>query len=694
MNPIPKGVSIPNTLSSHFMMMCPSSRPRRSHLIGALLSGVLATTIANAADYRTEYDKRIKSTQNIGILGKDVAGDRLDFYKGTTTFQAQDLAIPGNSALAVALGRTYVVEPEHMAADSLGTQSNPVIYSTRQYAFGDWDLDTPYLTGRFHQSVGWQVDSTTPLNRCSVVGQTKSSGAPADGIPLAPSNNPPTGLMGGSPWNGYTLHVDGADQSLLLASLPNPNRPVGGSYHWLTEKHWWFSCLPATAQSGNGEGFLAIAPDGTKYWFDKLSQRKASHLELEFVIDEGAAVAPSRLGNVVARKTEAMGIVPGKRSKAFDSGGMFAAGGSHVKTGYTYASDVFLLATRVEDRFGNWVAYSYSNDAFARLQSITSSDGRQINLTYNAQGFVQSASDGTRTVLYEYNGNSLSRVVLPDASAWTYGFSALSNGAISQIFYPATATAYVLTPQGARVDFEFGYHFQASPEPCSTTAANADAACSTTPGLQSKTVSGPGIASQTWRYGYGMSYTAFMAACGAGMQTCPTRTWTDEIGPDYSITRRMFGIVRGVDETLLMQELQGVVPTTTNQGTQPPAANRINASIRSGEPDLVDDPLASNVPTTTVTGAPQFFRETDFYYPTIATAPRLGVNPLGSNLLMASDSFPQVLASERHLGPLRRSTYQDKRVFTWEVATCTGGAACVDAYGRPTKVIKSSAPSP
>ncbi|REN20805.1 hypothetical protein DSI41_03190, partial [Mycobacterium tuberculosis] len=50
-----------------------------------------------------------------------------------------------------------------------------------------------------------------------------------------------------------------------------------------------------------------------------------------------------------------------------------------------------LYATRVEDRFGNWVSYRYSNAANApvRLEAITASDGRQISFSYNARGHVQ-----------------------------------------------------------------------------------------------------------------------------------------------------------------------------------------------------------------------------------------------------------------------------------------------------------------
>lgn len=618
-------------------------RARFLPVAGIALS--LAGGYVQATDYRTEYDKRIKSSQNIGVLGKDVAGDQLNFYTGSTTFAAQDLSIPGNSALPFSVGRTYTVEYEHMVADAAGTQANPVVQTTRQYAFGDWDLDIPYMTGRFDQGSGWQVDSTTPLNRCSVVGAMKGDGSAANGTPKKPTSRPPTGYYGGEPWNGYTLHVDSTDQPLLLASLPNNARPsAGGPYHWLTEKHWWVSCLAPTSQSGNGEGFLAHAPDGSRYWFDKLSKRNVSHLWQQI----------------------------------FD--------GIHYKHGYTFAADIFLLPTRIEDRFGNWVTFAYSNDTYARLLGISSHDGRQLILTYNAQGLVDTLSDGSRTVRYEYIGSSLSRVVLPDGSAWQYELSGLSNSLPHYQNSPVTALAHVVSPSGARVDFEFSYHFQANRVPCAVIEGEI---CTTTLGMTKKRISGAGLPSQEWQYAYGVGYEAFMNACGTYLQSCPTRTWTDEISPDYAITRRMYGIVKDQDETLLLQELQGVVPTTTNTYTVPTGGN-ITASARIGDLDLVDDPLSSGVSTTTVTGPPQFFHETNYYYPTLAQAPRLGVNPL--DFIPSPDSRPQITVSERHLSPIRRTVSHLNRMFTWRIdEDCAG--LCVDDYGRPTKVTKSSAPA-
>ncbi|HMB57885.1 MAG TPA: hypothetical protein VKM35_11855, partial [Arenimonas sp.] len=154
----------------------------------ALLAGVVlcvSSFQSIAADYKTEYDKKIKSAQDIGALGNDLAGDRVNFYTGGTSFNATDVSIPGNSGLSVAVGRFYTVEGNHQRAVTKGTSTPPEILGTVQRAFGDWDLDVPYLSTTMTQTAGWIVDSTTPQNRCSVVGQVRSDGSAANGAPPA-----------------------------------------------------------------------------------------------------------------------------------------------------------------------------------------------------------------------------------------------------------------------------------------------------------------------------------------------------------------------------------------------------------------------------------------------------------------------------------------------------------------------------
>lgn len=90
---------------------------------------------------------------------------------------------------------------------------------------------------------------------------------------------------------------------------------------------------------------------------------------------------------------------------------------------------VYLLASRIEDRFGNWVAYSY--DGTGRPLSITASDGRSITLSYT-NGVITSATANGKQWTYDYQtygtgGEAQQRLLavhLPDSSAWSYAYDA------------------------------------------------------------------------------------------------------------------------------------------------------------------------------------------------------------------------------------------------------------------------------
>ena len=64
--------------------------------------------------------------------------------------------------------------------------------------------------------------------------------------------------------------------------------------------------------------------------------------------------------------------------------------------------DVFLYATRVEDRHGNWVSYSYDGANPTRLLAIISNDGARIDIDYDAQGKIGAVRAGDRTWRYNY----------------------------------------------------------------------------------------------------------------------------------------------------------------------------------------------------------------------------------------------------------------------------------------------------
>ncbi len=252
-----------------------------------------------------KYDRmtRVSAAESIAPLGDSLFGDSTNYYSGATTFSVTDIDLPGNSALPVRLTRT------HAATEARGPTAPGLL--------GEWELETPHLHGVFSTALGWQVSGPNPNARCSSSpfdrepppAPTTYNGAPAAGQ-----------LFGGDEyWAGNSLSVPGkGDQMLLVRSPAYTLMPSDGQiYPWVTLNHWQVRCLPTLASGDPGEGFLALAPDGTKYTLNWMAKRRTSTLS---------------------------------RSKNFGDGPRF----------YLLARDeVRLYATRVEDRLGNWVNYDY-----------------------------------------------------------------------------------------------------------------------------------------------------------------------------------------------------------------------------------------------------------------------------------------------------------------------------------------------
>jgi YD repeat-containing protein len=621
----------------------------RVDLRAAMAVSVMAfSTISIAAnDYQDEYDKKIKAAQDVGVLGNDLAGDRVNFYTGATSFRVTDISLPGN-AFGLSLGRSFEVGYD----TNLAARPGPDVYTreieeTKLHAFGDWDLDVPHISTTMTQDAGWIVDSGVPTNRCSVVGQVNASGAAANGAPPYAGSSP-NAFHADTYWSGYTLHTPGGDQTLLLAALPNAERPgSGGPFHWTTNQNWWISCLPTIA-NGVGEGYVAWAPDGAKYTFNWLSKRNTTSL----------------------------------MNRAEHDANDY---GSHYKH-YVFRADYSMLPTRIEDRFGNWIAYQWSSDAFARLLKMSSGPTGStvaelsITLAYNGDGLVSSATDGTRTWTYQYNLGSLTRVVLPDASYWQYDFSTIGfdlrpkpfcdteiSPSLPEYYWacfgdgdiaPYYNEALVVHPSGARILFTFENHYQYSPSSNGSYPVN----------IASKTISGSGLVPATWKYSFLPSKAEIRDACQA--KHCPTRILTDQVNPDNSLSRRIFGVMPGVDESVLLGELEGAL--APNGGGSP----AIITSARWGA-DILDDPA---VATGT---APAFYKETEYWMApgtqTGAYTVRVGADP------MISIYFPQIqiYASERRLPVVTRNILQQGVNFISETTA-------FDKFARPIQTSRRS----
>lgn len=446
----------------------------------------------------------------------------------------------------------------------------------RDMAFADWDLEVPRLSGTFADTTGW-------ASKCSAqnVGEARP-----------PIVNGGAWFEAEEYWQGNQVILPGrGSEEMLLATNTSLARPSsGGPYYWVTTNQTWFSCLPAR-KNGPGEGFLAVTADGTRYWFD----------------------------------WEARFYEPGL-NKITTTGAAGSGGGSIGRV------RAVLYATRVEDRFGNRVDYTYTNAANAagRLSNIVASDGRRIDVTYNTPGQIVSASNGTHTWQYQYRypfpqdsrDAGLTTVIQPDNSRWSIDFAALSNAYIEYYgeapgdmvrscgsagsLQEKSAQGSVVHPSGATAQF-------------TVTAtrlgrSNVPMVCEnwSTPNndpnddiayyplsydsfaLTRKRITGPALTPAEWNYEYaadisfaeGTGPVCLQGDCSAAVclsDSCAGTSTTKRTDPDGYWTRFVFGNSYRYNEGLLLRTERGsgstIAKTDTSTYVYPLAGQQFAAAI-------------------------------------------------------------------------------------------------------------------
>lgn len=468
-------------------------------MANALTSASAQTTTSNPED---EYKKLVKVDEEVQPLGENPFGENVNVYDGSLSFHVTDFSLPGNGP-TIEISRTFQAD-----GDSQIRVDNA--------SFGDWDLDLPrFSTLTSAQStviqgptqIGWVVDTDTRVDRCTnfLPPPPLRRGRPPGDEPIQPS----------SWWNeGYSLRIPGkASEDMLMRSPGSPSAPqmVGLNFVGVSKGNWHLACLQNTANGEPGEAFLAVGPDGSKYWLNYLVYR------------------PARPFGATRRQ-----------------GHMFA--------------------TRMEDRFGNWISYNY--DA-GRITSIDASDGRRITFGYTADGkhieqITAVGANVQRTWRYGYapsdTGVSLSSVQLPDGSSWGYSLQELTfnvkstpaNGHCLDPLLPDESlikTGTISSPSGLQGAFES--------RPTRHGRSDVREVCSIPPGgnasspayemvpryynnlaLRRKMVSGAGVGQQVWAYAYPVAAATWKSQCVSG--GCNLTTFSDVTDPSGNITRYTF----------------------------------------------------------------------------------------------------------------------------------------------------------
>ena len=363
---------------------------------------------------------RQEVSERLSVDGVNLLGDQIDMNTGSLVFSHTDVSLPGNSGLEVAIRRRL-------------DQTHKYTYKF-QGDFGDWQLDIPQIWTKTAQG-------KSPTGAGAFLGKGFATNSTTPGWPEFRCTSPTPGpvFWGDQITEGNAVSADQYSDGLFL-SIPGagskqlhhikdvPGWPAD-AYKGTTDG-WAVKCIdniPGGKGTGqdysgrggaahSGEGFIAIAPNGDQYRFDRLIYRDAP------------AVNNSKIDRYYA----------------------------------------FMFATEVKDVNGNWVRYTYNDDGY--LTRIDANDGRRIDLYYEGDTVtsggvcVDPYGSGNTTCTSGYTANSkrINRVV---ANGRTWHYDYYQN---SLFFWLDTVTL----PDNRQ--WEFGlrtFHFDASdgPDPCRQT---------------------------------------------------------------------------------------------------------------------------------------------------------------------------------------------------------------------------------
>jgi YD repeat-containing protein len=481
----------------------------------------LGSTLNANAQVDTAYEEQsrlIRAPGAVNSFGANLFGDLVNLYNGQLNFQQTDISIRGNNQLPVMVGRRV--------ATGQGVLDGR--------AFGRWELDVPHIHGVFPSNAIFKAFNGSN-NRCS------SFGAPP----------PAVGMQGASEWDasefwqGTFMYVPGyGDQQLLSRSDENTQSPGAlQDYPVVTAQFWSISCLP-TLKNDIGQGFKAVAPDGTQYYFDWLAKFSATTMQRS---SAGSYLTSSA---TASRTSESAAVIRDPEATPVPN---------VIGTAALPRTDVWLLVSKVVDRFGNTVTYTYDAAKPRNLVRIESSDNRVITLSYTAIGkndVVQSVYDGTRTWTYSYHGAlpkvSLDTVVLPDGSSWDFSnfdpilakINFINNGGCDALpaINSAAITGQIRHPSGASATFNLTptIHGRSGIQrECDVNLAGEKLWIPryfATQSLTTKTINGPGLNGMTWAYDYGARNESWDTC-----QNCPTTKTVAVTDPDGFVSRYSYG---------------------------------------------------------------------------------------------------------------------------------------------------------
>jgi hypothetical protein len=357
-----------------------------------------------ALDPAIEYTDLIRTQSTQSALDNGLFGESIDYYTGATDFVATDVSLPLNSALPMAISRRYHV----------GNRAGGILSSQ----FGDWELDIPHIETVLAQTVGWTVPGSGPYNVCS------NFKAPGDATVTTGTTT--TTIPASEYSQGYALVIPGHGRhELLLRDAANYAAPAGDYKDYPVVTHdWWVAMCTMNVGRRTGQpqqNFVVTSPDGVTYTFSYYTTRTYPSYQ--------------RIADDQTSPSGTLAVLPRMQG--------------------------FMLPDTIQDRFGNWIQYSYVEDGSFNyhLDKVTSSDGHTLTLSLNTDNSIKQIEDNTagggRVWKYTYTGGALTRVTLPDNTYWSIDFSHLdaaswsyTNATCSSLPSPTYPTGSSLSSAG------------------------------------------------------------------------------------------------------------------------------------------------------------------------------------------------------------------------------------------------------
>ncbi len=375
--------------------------------------------------------------------------------------------------------------------------------------FADWQLDIPSIQTTLlagHSGFGGGWGKGTA---CS------SDQRPAKSIKIRTDNYKPYEYF-----NGTTLSIPGVTNGKLL----NANYATSGvgdpaQYRYLTKDNWRISCLTSSQTHSGGEGFKATSPQGVSYYFDR------------YRLVQGDSLTKDK----------------------------------HAPRYYA-----FMMVTKVEDRFGNFVTYNYnSNNQLTSIvgQDVGEATPRSINIAYSTEEDltyrISSVTANNRTWTYGYLSDpyidsTLVSVTRPDNSAWGYDLAEFSHAKVSQMGKlclenadTGYASGSVTHPSGAKGEFNWiqVVHGRSQVDGL-LDDSNRDPlvpSCFANISISTKKLTGPGLDDMLWTYQYSQNAGSYVGENkGQLSDTLPPHMakvdhkWIKVNNPDGSKTKHYF----------------------------------------------------------------------------------------------------------------------------------------------------------